>query len=544
MNDAGTVMYRIVTIWAVVFTFLLFHCSHESLTGGGTEGGNTVCGIFVDEEGIARAKVNVMLVPSDFNPVIPAQPSSLIKTTTNVNGSYSFNNVSNGDYSIEAIDSAGGKRSLLSGIAVTGEDIQLNVDTLRAPGLLLLDIPAASGYAFIPGTTILAHADGVTKRIALQVPSNKSISSVCYTTHSDSPSVVLRYNVLVDPQDTIVVTNTDWKYSCRIHLNTTQSGADVSRNVPRFPIVIRLTKDNFNFSQADVNGNDIRFARNDTIPLVFEIEQWDAKNNRAEIWVKVDTIYGNNNIQFITIYWGNRVAQSSSNSAAVFDTSDKFIGVYHLNEDPSSGANSLKDRTINRYHATAGGKMTSENSVTGVIGKSLQFDGIDDFLEAGNVSIPGTYSMGLWVKLDTLESPQRFIFKDSSYTLWYTNKDSSSVRVEHFSNTTWWKGLLEDGGKRAPLPQNEWCYLCGTFDGSVIRLYINGVEVSRSSEISIIPEVNSKILYFGKAWDIDFIHGYMDEIRLEGTARSVDWIRLCYMNQRSDDKLIKIMNYQ
>jgi hypothetical protein len=532
-----------VTIWLVILLFLFLHCSHENLTGGGTEGGNTVCGVLVDDEGKICAKVNVTLVPSVYNPVIPDEHSSLITTSTNVDGSYSFDNVSDGNYSVEAIDSASGKMSLLSGVSVIGEDLQLITDTLRLPGLIMIDMPDPNSCAYIIGTTVTAHSDKLNKSIIMQVPSDKVIDSICYTAHSDSPSVVLRYKVQVASQDTLVLTNTEWKYSCRIYFNTTPSGADVLQNVPGFPVVIRLTKDNFNFSQANDNGNDIRFARSDTALLAYEIEQWDAKNSRAEIWVKVDTIYGNNSAQFITMYWGNSVAHDNSNSAAVFDTSEKFVGVWHLNEDPSIGIRSLKDRTNNMHDAAPFGKMTPANSVEGAIGKSLSFDGTDDYLDVGNVSIPETYSMGLWIKLDTLGASQRFIFKDSSYTLWYTAKDTASVRVEHFSTTTWWKGLLQDGGSRVPLSKNEWCYLCGTFDGLIVKLYLNGVEVSRSNAISVVPSVNSKKLFFGKAWDIDFVKGCMDEIRLEGTARSADWIRLCYMNQCSDARLIKIVNH-
>lgn len=544
MSNTGAVTEKIIAIWTVVLFVFLLHCSHENLTGGGTEGGNTVCGVFVDDGGVARAKVNVTLVPSDFNPVIQQKHSSLIVTTTNSDGSYSFKNVAAGDYSIEAIDSTFGKSSIVSGIVVTGLDVQLETDTLRVPGVVVVNLPVAGGFAYIPGTTLFAHADEGVKFITLKVPSSKSIPSICYTICSDSPSVVLRYNLQVDPQDTLVVTNTEWKYSCRIYLNTSKTGADVTQNVSEFPVVIRLTKENFYFSQADASGNDIRVVRNDTIPLQFEIEQWDTKNNRAEIWVKVDTIYGNNNNQYITMYWGNPVAQASSKSSVVFDTSENFIGVWHLNEDPSLGNKSIKDRTSNLQDATPSGDMSSTNSVVGAIGKSLSFDGSDDYLDVGNVSIPGTYSMGLWVKLDTLNISQRFILKDSSYTLWYDVRDTASIRVEHFTNTSWWKGIFQDGGTRISLSKSEWTYLCGTYDGSVVRLYVNGIEVSRSNSFTVIPAKNSKTLYFGKGWNLDFVDGCMDEIRLERIARSADWIRLCYMNQRGDDRLVIVHNYQ
>jgi hypothetical protein len=78
-----------------------------------------------------------------------------------------------------------------------------------------------------------------------------------------------------------------------------------------------------------------------------------------------------------------------------------------------------------------------------------------------------------------------------------------------------------------------------TFDGSTFRLYENGVEISRTTTpVTVVPRTSNKSLQFGRGWGIDYVNGVMDEIRIEGAVRSADWVKLCYMNQRNDDKLI------
>jgi hypothetical protein len=89
------------------------------------------------------------------------------------------------------------------------------------------------------------------------------------------------------------------------------------------------------------------------------------------------------------------------------------------------------------------------------------------------------------------------------------------------------------------MTKGMWYYFVGTFDGAAIRLYTNGTEVSISGPISAIPRTNSKPVLFGTVTGYSFAKGILDEIRIEGVARSADWIRLCYMNQRKDVKLVQ-----
>jgi hypothetical protein len=355
---------------------LLFSCgSLQPFSGGGTEGGNTVSGVFVNDDGSALAMEKVLLVPSDYNPGAANHYNPIVTTTTADDGSYSFDHITQGNYSIEAAEPENNTRSLITGIAVNGKDFRAPFDTLRVPGAIKVFLPAiadaANGYVYVPGTTRYARLNGATRYAVMSDLPAKPLPSICYATSADPNPVVLRYNVGIVSGDTTVVANAGWNYSRRLYLNTTASGAGVSQNIAGFPVIVRLTKDNFNFAQANAGGTDIRFSRSDTIRLPYEIERWDPVAGLAEVWVRVDSIFGNDSTQFITMYWGNAHATDSSSGAAVFDTSNGFIGVWHMNENPSTGAVSIKDRTVNAHDATPFGSMTSANSIEGATGKAL-----------------------------------------------------------------------------------------------------------------------------------------------------------------------------
>ena len=83
-------------------------------------------------------------------------------------------------------------------------------------------------------------------------------------------------------------------------------------------------------------------------------------------------------------------------------------------------------------------------------------------------------------------------------------------------------------------------------------LFVNGVYAD--STIDNLPFVASAMTYaerhgyrntrcnfmIGKKVDYNtwFFRGSIDEVRVSSKALSADWIKLCYMNQKSDDRLV------
>src|SRR5690606_7967921 len=93
-----------------------------------------------------------------------------------------------------------------------------------------------------------------------------------------------------------------WDESRDITLNTSATGAAVSDTIVNFPVLIRLGEAEASIIAAADNGNSIRFSKTDNVTqLPYEIESWSPTS--AAIWVKVDTILGNNATQKIRMHW-------------------------------------------------------------------------------------------------------------------------------------------------------------------------------------------------------------------------------------------------
>ena len=116
------------------------------------------------------------------------------------------------------------------------------------------------------------------------------------------------------------------QHSGTLYLLTTPESANLpaTASEDNFPLLVRLDKDNFDFSQTKAQGEDLRFSTSTGKPLAYQVEQWDAANGTASIWVRIPTIKGNDR-QEIKMYWGKSDASSESNGSAVFNADRKSV---------------------------------------------------------------------------------------------------------------------------------------------------------------------------------------------------------------------------
>ena len=81
-----------------------------------------------------------------------------------------------------------------------------------------------------------------------------------------------------------------WKHSRSVFIITIPEGPPdlpASASVQGFPLLMRLYRDFFDFSQAKANGEDLRFASNKGESLAYQIEEWDEASGVASVWMRV-----------------------------------------------------------------------------------------------------------------------------------------------------------------------------------------------------------------------------------------------------------------
>ena len=521
------------------------------LTGGGSD--TEVSGRIVSATGIGVAGVRVGLIPSTFNPIFDTTVSTKVIDTTDANGNYQFKAVVPGKFNIEAAHAEEDAKLFLNDINVTaGKVVSMGDHILKPTASMVIPLPdSAQGepvYVYLPGTENVVRSVAGAGSVTFDSLAQGTYASIVYQRSAGDRAVALFIDVVIDSAGLFALNPySAWTYSARISLNTTETGANTPQMLLSFPLLVKLTAADIDFSQAKKKGEDIRIAKSDNSPLPYEIEYWDSASAQASIWIKADTIYGNNAAQYFIIRWGNHEAKTLSSSASVFDTAKGFRGVWHLGE--SGGAAAL-DATINQFDGTPT-SMDGSSDVIGLIGRGQDFDGATQYISirsappsALDVQVDSFYTVSAWCY-------ERNVLKDADVVV---SKGSAQYCLLENERNQWafWGGLKGygvDTTTTAPATVNTWTYLTGVRSGKKQYLYVDGAILdSTLLAASVNPDISNNFpdLVIGRQSDDDsqWFNGIIDEVRVSRGASSPAWIKLCYENQKPGQTLVTIKRAQ
>lgn len=317
-----------------------------------------------------------------------------------------------------------------------------------------------------------------------------------------------------------------WQHSGSLFILTTPEGANLPASAAEkdFPLLVRLHKDSFDFSQAKAKGEDFRFSTSDGAPLAYQIEEWNAANGTASIWVRIPVVRGNER-QAIKLYWGKPDAASESSGAAVFNESNGYLSVWHMTEP-------VKDEV-----GTLPSTDTGTTPVAGIIGAARHLAGGQGVFGGENIT---NYPTG--GSASTSEAWFRAEKPNGTVLGWGNEQAQGKVVMQfrsppHVSMDCYFSDA--NVASRGGLELAEWIHAVHTYDRTEARLYINGVlEGTIAVRGSPLNLKRPARLWLGGWYQNYNFAGDLDEVRVSKVARSADWVRLEYENQKPLQTLV------
>lgn len=525
--------------------------------GGGNSGSETTNGLsgrVRDGGGSPVAHAYVSLLAEDFNPGAGAAPAA--RAWTDAGGRYAFGGISPGRYHLEIQDSARGEAALLQDVVV--EDAGRTVRDAATGRMGSIEVRVAdfpggkNGYVFVPGTSVWRMLDAAaqaTGRMRLErVPAGRFADVLlAWNEGSDQRFIALAHEVDVRPDSTTAPAPFQtWRYSRAIPLNTAAMG--IAEQVTDFPLLVRLDSGGFDFSQAQPDGRDLRFSRTGGTDLPFQIERWDAAAKRAWVWVRIDTVRGNDAGQAIMMHWGRASADLPAGPAA-FDSTAGFATVYHLSEDANSDPGGYKDATPYANHATAA-QANPDARVPGVIGSAKAFTAAPgSTLGTLAAKVPpgfggnAGFTVSFWMRISM--GPNRQGILDfggtgSQQGVHWLMRPDTTVQFGAFeggtpaTETAVWQNVF-----KMNRDVGSWAHIATVYDParSSLITYVNGERADSVSAPAMAVDAAGG-LRIGMALDLNItppeapLNGALDELRFVTRPLSPARVRLDYLTQK------------
>lgn len=326
--------------------------------------------------------------------------------------------------------------------------------------------------------------------------------------------------------------DTAWAYRKKITFDNSAQ----EENLANVPVLIRLDDTTIDLSDAENAGEDVRFIDSDQATvLAHEIETWDAVSGVAAIWTKVPQIDAGSDSDHIWMYYGSPGAADTQNPSDVW--SDGFVAVYHLSSDPGpGGAGDIANSAGSTRQGTAHESMISLDSVTGIAGNAIDFDGIDDVvtIEDDPLLRPGAgpYTLEAWFKV-----PDRTQFGQIAGKLeaadparGLTIGISGSLLPGALGESIL-AGYANDPTAHAQtwLPDNDvadssWHYAVLYAAGAWGGFFLDGSALAKSVDLGSPDIIHTDPFEIGMAAGTYPLEGSIDEVRISNVARSSDWI--------------------
>lgn len=215
--------------------------------------------------------------------------------------------------------------------------------------------------------------------------------------------------------------------------------------------------------------------------------------------------------------------QPSAYATAIQATAG-LVGYWRLGE--ATGATRARDE-LNTTHGTYTGGPTLQQpgGPTTDANPSVAFDGINDLVAlpnafpfAGNVP----YSIECWVNPDIISTTiypvlvhhVDFAAPSKGWML-RLYRDTNRIQHErHFGN-----GTVQYSQTNSPIPTGSWHHVVATYDGTAVRLYVDGVDDTWYQDPDgVLVAATTAAGIGGIAGDVQFFDGRLDEVAIYNVA--------------------------
>ena len=222
-----------------------------------------------------------------------------------------------------------------------------------------------------------------------------------------------------------------------------------------------------------------------------------------------------------------------SDLSVVTGSGSTAVGYWKMDEGQGTTVNNSGSGGSGLNGTLGTGSSAPTWSQSGKFGKALSFDGSNDYVDMGNppsLQITGNIAISSWVKMNATDSSFKSIVSGADgttlppYMMRYAGTGNSSG-VQFCIKTS--SLLCADTIGTFALDTTNWHHIVGTYDGSYVRIYVDGKSYGSAAQTGSIVAASSKII-IGANYEtapLQFWNGTIDEVKIYPYALTLDEIR-------------------
>ena len=172
------------------------------------------------------------------------------------------------------------------------------------------------------------------------------------------------------------------------------------------------------------------------------------------------------------------------------------------------------------------GTITNANwAASGKYGKALQFNGTGALVtipDSASLHLSSGMTLEAWVDPSTVNANWRDVIYKGNDNFYL---EATSSNASHPDAGLIAGGSYADAYASTALPANTWSYLTETYDGSTLRLYLNGTQVASIAHTGSIATSTNPLQIGGDSLYGQYFAGLIDEVRIYNRALTATQIQ-------------------
>jgi len=341
---------------------------------------------------------------------------------------------------------------------------------------------------------------------------------------------------------------TEWQYQMPVTINA----ASVAANMPDggesvFPVVLEIVNGGKNwegdaaniFTRVANKANDIAFTLTDESTQLLHITpEYNATGGSEHLVSHIGGPSIASAVDTELLMW-TRDDGAVSQESTPYLAADNWAGYWGLHESAAGTgtADTYQDLSDNANH---GDDYVSDAGKTGKVGAGQEFDGTDDYIDLPDLAETAAGTITVWI------NPSTTIGAATNSGLLLNGIGSGAAGETILLRWTGASGALDfyiyDGdfqvarSTTTSWTAGTWYRIAATWDGTTMRLYVDGAEEDNTLQGS--PSGATSVWRLGRCdsgANRYFFDGFIDEAGIRSAASSANWITTTYNCQNAND---------